>query len=131
MSRELTMLVASGLLSLLLALATIGIHFHRFGGKIIRGNRDGYPPVVGLAARVTRAHGNLNEALLPFAILVIAATSLHVSNAVTAYASIAFFAARVAHAAFYLWGATPWRSVSFYAGMIATIALATQLPLGS
>jgi uncharacterized MAPEG superfamily protein len=80
--------------------------------------------------RVVRAHANLNQALLPFAIIVIAAALLHVSNPVTVYAAIAFFAARVAHALLYLIGATPWRSISFYCGLIATIVFATQLPFG-
>jgi len=123
------MLVLTGLLSLAIAVFTIGIHFRRYGGKMIRGNRDNYPPVDGLAMRIIRAHNNLNEALLPFAIIVIAAIILHVSNHWTAGAATAFFIARLAHASLYIIGATPWRSISYYCGVIATIVLAVQLPL--
>ncbi len=126
---ELIMLVLTGLLSLVIAVLTIGIHFRRFGGKMIRGNRDNYPPVDGLAMRIIRAHNNLNEALLPFAIIVGAAVALHVSNQWTVYAAIAFFVARLAHAGLYIIGATPWRSISYYFGLLATIVLAAQLPL--
>jgi uncharacterized MAPEG superfamily protein len=129
MPTELLMLVLTGLLSLVIAVLTIGIHFRRFGGRMIRGNRDNYPPVDGLAMRIIRAHNNLNEALLPFAIIVGAAVTLHVSNQWTAYAASAFFTARVAHAGLYIIGATPWRSISYYCGLIATIVLAVQLPL--
>jgi uncharacterized MAPEG superfamily protein len=64
---------------------------------------------------------------VPFAIVVLAAAALHVSNALTVWASAGFLAARVAHAALYVAGATPWRSISFYCGLIATIVFATQL----
>jgi len=130
MTTELLMLVLTGLLSLLVAFLTIAIHFRTYGGKMIRSNRDDFPPLEGVAMRVVRAHANLNEALLPFAIIVIAAALLHVSNPVTVYAAIAFFAARLAHALLYLIGATPWRSMSYYCGLIATIVFATQLPFG-
>jgi uncharacterized MAPEG superfamily protein len=53
---------------------------------------------------------------------------LHVSNPLTVYTATAFFAARVAYALLYLIGATPWRSISYYCGLIATIVFATQLP---
>jgi uncharacterized MAPEG superfamily protein len=128
MPTEILMLVLTGLLSLVVAFLTIAIHFRAYGGKMIRSNRDKFPPLEGVAMRVVRAHANLNEALLPFAIVVIAATALHVSNQVTVYAAIAFFAARVAHAVLYLVGATPWRSISYDCGLIATIVFATQLP---
>jgi uncharacterized MAPEG superfamily protein len=130
MPTEILMLVVTGLLSLLVAVLTIAIHFRAYGGKMIRGNRDDFPPLTGVAMRVVRAHANLNEALLPFAIVVIAAALLRVSTPLTAYAAIAFFAARVAHALLYLIGATPWRSMAYYCGLIATLVFATQLPFG-
>ncbi len=129
MPTDLLMLVLTGLLSLVIAVLTIGIHFRRYGGKMIRGNRDNYPPLDGLAMRIIRAHNNLNEALLPFAIIVITAFLLHVSNQWTAYAAVLFFIARVAHAGLYIAGVTPWRSIAYYCGLIATIVLAVQLPL--
>ncbi len=130
MTTEILMLVLSGLLSLLVAVLTVAIHFRAYGGKMIRGNRADFPPLEGVALRVVRAHANLNEALLPFAIIVLAAAALRVSNPFTAYAAIALFAARLAHALLYLAGATPWRSISFYCGLIATVVFATQLPFG-
>jgi uncharacterized MAPEG superfamily protein len=95
---------------------------------MIRGNRSDFPPLQGVAMRVVRAHANLNEALLPFAIVVIAAALLRVSTPLTVYAAIAFFTARLAHALLYLIGATPWRSISYYCGLIATLVFAAQLP---
>ena len=73
MTTELAMLATAALLSLGLALATVAVHFRAFGGAVIRGNRDGYPRLDGLAGRVVRAHAGLNEALLPFAVIVFVA----------------------------------------------------------
>jgi uncharacterized MAPEG superfamily protein len=128
MTVELRMLTLTGLLSLVLAVLTIAIHLRRYGGRMIRGNRDDFPPLDGLAARVARAHANLNEALLPFAILALAAHAAHISNIWTIYACAGFFTARALHAALYLIGATPWRSVAFYLGLLSTLVLAGQLP---
>ena len=128
MSPELAVLVLCALLSLALALLTVAIHFRRFGGKMIRGNRDDFPPLVGLAARVVRAHQSLNEALVPFGLIVLVVVLTHASSAITSCAAVVFGCARLGHAAFYLAGATPWRSLTFYVGLVATVTLASQLP---
>lgn len=127
MITELTMLVFCGLLSLALALATITIHFVRFGGKTIRSNREQYPPLDGIAGRVVRAHGNLTESLIPFAIVVLVANAGQVSNRWTIYGSEVFFLARLAHASLYVGGIPEVRSVAFYVGLLATITIAVQL----
>ncbi len=127
MTTELTMLALVALLSPALAVLTIAVHFQRYDGPTIRDNRDDFPALDGLAARVVRAHASCNEALLPFAILVLIAASLHISTSLTAGAAIAFLAARTAHALLYLAGATPWRSMAFYAGLAATLAFANGL----
>ena len=129
MSIELTALVACALLALALALVTIEVHLRAFGGPAIRSSRDDYPPLAGLAGRVVRAQTNLGEALVPFAIVTLAAAHLGVSNAVTVGAAETFVAARIAHASLYVAGVPILRSVVFYIGLIATIAVASQLPL--
>jgi uncharacterized MAPEG superfamily protein len=128
MSPELAMLALSGLLSLSLALLTIAIHGAAFGGPAIRGNRETYPALRGVCGRVVRAHASLNEALIPFATIVIATSLCHVSNTLTAGAAAVFLAARIAHASFYVGGVRILRSVSFYVALGATIVIAMQLP---
>ncbi len=129
MSAELSVLVAAAGLSLALALATIGIHLHRFGGAMVRSNREDYPALQGLAGRVVRAQANLNEAMLPFAVVVLAAALAQVSNGLTAAAAETFLAARLAHAGLYLAGVPVLRSVAYYVGLAATLVFAAQLPL--
>jgi len=130
MSTELAMLTLSGLLSLMLALLTIAIHGAVFGGPAIRGNRENFPVLSGVSGRVVRAHASLNEALLPFAIVVIVTSLCHVTNALSAGAAEVFLGARIAHASFYIGGVRILRSVSFYVALGATIVIAVQLPFG-
>ena len=127
MTVELTMLVSSALLSLALALSTIAIHLRCFGGATIRGSREAYPALDGAAGRVVRAHSNLNEALLPFAIVMVAAALLHVSTSTTASAAALFFGARIAHASLYVAGVPVLRSVAYYVGLSATMVIAGRL----
>jgi uncharacterized MAPEG superfamily protein len=128
MRTELAMLALCGLLSLALALLTVAVHGAAFGGPAIRSNREKYPVLSGLSGRVVRAHASLNEALLPFAIIVIAESLCHISNVRTACAAEVFLAARIAHASFYVGGVRILRSISFYLALGATIVIAAQLP---
>jgi uncharacterized MAPEG superfamily protein len=120
------MLALGGLLSLALALLTIAVHGRAFGGPAIRGNRENYPVLSGLSGRVVRAHASLNEALLPFAIIVIVASLCHISNEWTACAAAVFLAARIAHASLYVGGVRILRSVSFYLALGATVVIAVE-----
>jgi uncharacterized MAPEG superfamily protein len=130
MSTELAMLTLGALLSLTLALLTIAIHGVIFGGPAIRGNRENLSVQSGVSGRVVRAHASLNEALVPFAIIVIASSLCHVTNRLDAGAAAVFLGARIAHASFYIGGVRILRSVSFYVALGATIVIAVQLPFG-
>jgi uncharacterized MAPEG superfamily protein len=83
----------------------------------------------GLSGRIVRAHASLNEALLPFAVVVIADLLCHISNLRTACAADVFLAARTAYASFYVGGVRILRSISFYLELGATIVIAAQLQL--
>jgi len=99
----------------------IGLHIRAVGGDLVRGNRDGFPKLSGVAGRVARAHTNLLESLVPFAIVVSTAQACGVSTRLTVAASGMYLAARVVHATTYLMGVTVLRSAAFYAGVIATV----------
>lgn len=123
------MLLWSVLLALLLPLIQIYLQITRFGGAAVRGNRARFPASEGAAGRVARAHRNLIESLIPFAVAVLAAQVLSVSTRWTVAASAMFLAAHVVHAATYALGVTVIRTTAFYAGLIATVILIAQLPL--
>lgn len=99
----------------------------------IWGIRDtvGYPerptPQTPWARRLMRAHDNAIENLVIFAVLVLVADAIGLSNRVTAGACVVYFWARVAHVAAYIF-AIPWvRTVAFTAGFLAQAAIAWQL----
>ena len=114
-------------LALLLPLVQIALQIRRFGGGAVRGNRARFRSDEGAAGRVARAHRNLIESLVPFAVAVLAAKALDVSTRWTAAAAALFLVARLVHAICYTLGITVIRSAAFYAGLIANAILLAQL----
>ena len=79
--------------------------------------------------RAHRAHLNLIEQAVPFAIAVLIAAHAEVSTAVTAWAAAGFFWLRVVHAAGMITGlaAMPVRPILFSAGWITILLIAWQV----
>lgn len=81
--------------------------------------------------RSHRAHLNLLEQFVPFAVIVIAGHILQVSTVVTVWCAILFFVIRVAHAVGMITGKArmPVRPVLFAAGWLVTLVFASQVLL--
>jgi uncharacterized MAPEG superfamily protein len=127
MSIELTVLTIMGLLILALALV-YGLGFTvQFGLKTMLGNREGFGPAVGWSDRVRRAHLNLLENLLPFAIVVLCARAIGVSNSWTILGAEIFLFARLVHIASYALGITIVRTIAHHTGTVGTLLIAFQL----
>jgi uncharacterized MAPEG superfamily protein len=79
--------------------------------------------------RAHRAHLNLLEQALPFAILVLVAHLAGVSNPVTVGAAWAFLGLRLAHAVWMIGGfpVLPMRPLIFTAGWLCILAIGTSL----
>lgn len=79
--------------------------------------------------RAHRAHLNLIEQMLPFAVIVVIAHIAGVSTGVTVAASIAFFWIRVAHAVGMISGLArfPVRPIIFTAGWACILAMGWQV----
>jgi uncharacterized MAPEG superfamily protein len=94
------------------------------------GNRES--PLEGpeWVGRARRAHGNLVEALAPFAALVLTAHVSGTANEMTALAATLFFGLRVLHAVVYIAGIPTLRSVVWTAGHLCLVMIFLQL-LGS
>ena len=91
----------------------------------------GYPanpkPVARWAERLQAAHYNAVENLVVFAVLVLVADAIGISNETTVLACMAYFWARLVHAVAYTFG-IPWvRTLAFAAGFLCQAALAWQL----
>ncbi len=87
---------------------------------------DEYPKWVH---RAHRAHLNLLEQAMPFAVLVLIAHAIGVSNTATALAATVFFWARVAHAVGMISGIArlPLRPLIYLVGWICILVFAWQI----
>jgi uncharacterized MAPEG superfamily protein len=87
------------------------------------------PDIGGWTGRAQRAHGNMLENLILFAILVFAAKVAGVSNAVTLLGAQILFWGRVAHAILYIAG-IPWaRTGAWAVSIVGLILIFWQLVL--
>jgi uncharacterized MAPEG superfamily protein len=131
MTTDLWMLAYTCLFSLALTCpASLGSLRVEGGVAWLLGNREA--PLEGPAwlGRARRSHGNLLEALAPFAALVLTAHVSGTANEMTALASTVFFGLRVLHAIAYIAGIPTLRTVVWTAGHLCLVMIFLQL-LGS
>jgi uncharacterized MAPEG superfamily protein len=88
----------------------------------LAGNREDMPELPGWAGRAERAHLNMLQNLVLFAILVLAAQAAGKLNATTALGAQLFFWARLAHAVVYLAG-WPWIRTAVWAVSVVGLVL--------
>jgi uncharacterized MAPEG superfamily protein len=127
MTTELWILVAAALLCLALPLVYGPLYIHQAGNAIVQGNREGAPEPTGAAGRGLRAHRNLLENLLPFAVAVLVARVAGVSDGLTVAGAWLFLGARVVHAITYVAGITKVRTLAWFAGVVGIVMIFTQL----
>jgi uncharacterized MAPEG superfamily protein len=127
MNSELWALTGAGVLYLLLPFIYLALYAKQVGMPIISGNREDAPKAVGMAGRLMRAHSNLLENLVPFAIVVLVARVVGVSNGMTVAGAWLFLGARVIHAIVYLAGITKIRTLAYIASVIGTVLILSQL----
>ncbi len=79
--------------------------------------------------RAWRAHLNLLEQMLPFAVIVLIAHLTGVSTGITAFAAASFFGLRVAHAVWMIGGfpVLPVRPIIFTLGWACVMAIAVEV----
>jgi uncharacterized MAPEG superfamily protein len=127
MTPEIYYLIWSAALTLVLVvIAATGAQL-QVGLPTLAGNRDGLPEMTGWAGRAERAHRNMLENLVLFAILVFAAKAVGISNATTILGAQLFFWGRVAHAVLYIAG-IPWaRTAAWGVSIVGLILIFWQL----
>jgi uncharacterized MAPEG superfamily protein len=127
MTPELLYLLWSVALTVVLVvLATLGA-MQQVGLPKLAGNREHMPELEGWAGRVERAHRNMLESLVLFAILVLAARALNVSNGLTVLGAQLFFWGRVAHAILYIAGITWVRTAAWAVSVVGLLLIFLQL----
>src|SRR5215213_3357559 len=127
MTPELMYLVWSAALTLLLVVVSVAGATSEVGLPKLAGNREGLPEMRGWAGRAARAHRNMLESLILFAVLVLVAHAAGVRNEMTVLGAQLFFWGRVAHAIIYISG-LPWlRTAAWAVSVVGLVLIFVQL----
>jgi uncharacterized MAPEG superfamily protein len=128
MSKELFWLALTVVLTGLVWVPYILNRFAKWGVLATLDNpkRDN-PPHSLWAIRMMAAHDNAIENLVIFAPLVLIAHELGVSNAITVWACIIYFWARLIHLVAYTLGVPYVRTLAFSVGFFAQAAIAIEI----
>ncbi len=127
MSPDLKYLLFSVILTFVQMLVAVSFANFSLGLPTLAGNREGLSELPGAGGRAKRAHLNMLENLLLFAVLVLIAAVAGKANATTAMGAMIFFWARLAYAIIYVVG-LPWlRTLCWVASVVGMIMIAVQL----
>ena len=127
MTVELTMLVYSTLLFLLIIFVQAGLAIQQNGLTAQAGSRDSLPEPTVLRQRLQRLTANMQENLVFFGIAVLAANAAGVSNDTTVLGAQLFFYARIAHAVVYAAGWPMIRPLFYFIGLYGMVSIAVQM----
>ncbi|MFT8775810.1 MAG: MAPEG family protein [Gluconacetobacter liquefaciens] len=127
MTSELWALLWSAILCLALPALYGPLHARQTGQAALIGNREDIPGPTSAAGHGLRAHRNLVENLLPFAIVVLTARFASISNVMTVLGASLFLGARVMHAGCYITGVTGIRTLAWLTGVAGTLLIIIQI----
>ena len=130
MTVELSMLVYSVLLFLVVILMQAGLAISQNGLMVQAGSRDNLQEPTVLRKRLQRLTGNLQENLVMFAIAILVANAVGVSNDTTVLGASIFFYARVAHAIVYAFGWPMIRSLFYFVSLYGTVIILLEILKG-
>jgi uncharacterized MAPEG superfamily protein len=122
MKPELMLLVWAAALTLVQAVVAAQGAFAQVGLFTLAGNREGMRAITGWGGRAARAHRNMLENLVLFAVLVIAAVLADKTNGTTLLGAQMFLWARVAYALVYVAG-IPWLRTAVWGVSIAGLVM--------
>jgi uncharacterized MAPEG superfamily protein len=127
MSLELALLIWSVGLAFVQMLVAASGAILQFGLPDFAGNRENLQPATSWAGRAQRAHRNMLENLVLFAVLVLVTEITNKNNAMTGFGAQLFFWARVIYAIIYVIG-LPWlRTGVWFISMVGLILIFLQL----
>ena len=127
MSVELSMLVYSALLFLLIILVQAALAIAQNGLMAQAGSRDSLPEPTVLRKRLQRLSANMQENLVIFSAVVLVANAVGVSNDSTALGASIFFFARVAHAIIYAFGWPVIRPLLYFASLYGIALIVIEI----
>jgi len=129
MTTELLVLTFAALLQMLQFSAFSVAASQQTGLKIAMGARDTTITLTGTAGRLGRALDNHYAALTLFTIAVVVVSLADKSSGFTANCAWVYLGARILYVPAYVIGVPPWRSVFWFVGFFATLAMFVALLL--
>jgi uncharacterized MAPEG superfamily protein len=123
MTPELTALALAGLLQ------ALQFAFYSVAGNLQVGPRKALGPrdepvvLTGKAGRLQRALNNHFEGLILFTLAVTVVSLGDRNTSLTAIAAWTYLGARILYVPAYYFGLSPWRSLIWFTGFLATLAL--------
>ena len=127
MTPELVYLLWSVALTVALVVIAVLGATQQLGLPKLAGNREHMPEVTGWAGRAERAHRNMLESLVLFAVLVLLARALNISNNMTVLGAQLFFWGRLAHAVLYIAGIAWARTAAWAVSIVGLVLIFLQL----
>ena len=127
MTTELAMLTWVTALTILLWIPYILAHIMNVGLLPTLPYKSDGTPLPAWAARAKKAHANAIENLVPFAVLVLVAHQLDISNIATTSAAVAYFWLRLAHFITYTANVPFGRTVTFAGAWGAQLCILFQI----
>lgn len=127
MNPELELLAWAVALTFVQMLIAVGGATLQLGLPALAGNREGLAQCTGWAGRAQRAHRNMLESLVLFAVLVLIAVTAGKTNPATLAGAQIFFWARLAYVVIYLAG-IPWlRTAVWFVSVVGLAIIFAQL----
>jgi uncharacterized MAPEG superfamily protein len=123
MNSEFLLLALCALLCLLLVLPYATALTLKLGLPVMAGNREGLPEPTGWIGRAKRAHMNMLENLVPFAVLLLAAHGMGKLGGLTLLGAQLFFWSRIAHAATQIAGIPYARTAAYLIGYVGMVLI--------
>ena len=127
MSVELLMLVYSAVLFLVVIVLQAGLAIGQNGLMAQAGSRDSLPEPTVLRNRLQRLTANIQENLVIFAIVVLVANAVGVSNDTTPLGASIFFYARIAHAIIYAFGWPVIRPLFYFVSLYGIVVILLEI----
>lgn len=124
MTQELTVLILVALLQAAQLMLAATLSNRQLGPDFNAGPRDApRPALTGAAGRADRALKNHYESLPLFIAAILVLALADKTSALISAAAWAYLGARILYVPAYLFGWTPWRSVIWGVGFLATLTL--------
>jgi uncharacterized MAPEG superfamily protein len=123
MTPELMALTLAALLQVLQFCAYSLASIMQVGVNKAAGPRDKAIVLTGTAGRLQRAMNNHFEGLILFSIAVVVITYTDQSDSKTMLFAFTYLGARILYVPAYVFGLAPWRSLIWFIGLAATVAM--------